>query len=260
MTDTHTTSQADLDAQTYQAYLDNGENKAAAARALGVNASTVADRIKRHQARHDQDTLADSRALDAAQAEQDAEYAADSEAERGEDPDESVTALLDDGEPGQPAVLPDPVHHGGVFARVEASSGLSPAEADAFARIAGEPRQAPVTEVAEAEGYEGPTCPTCNAVAYAFKGGHFTGCEYHKDPAQRGTRQAEPATAESQPAQTAEPAQDEPAKPAQAEKAYVAECERCGWHFSRPQARTTCQSERACQRRQDEKASAGTAA
>lgn len=81
MTTTQTTpTQAELDAQAYQALQDADGNATKAAAALGMARSTFQNRIKRHAVRAEQDTLADSRALDAAQAEQDAEYAADSEA------------------------------------------------------------------------------------------------------------------------------------------------------------------------------------
>jgi hypothetical protein len=49
------------------------------------------------------------------------------------------------------------------------------------------------------------------------------------------------------------------AAPAKPEKEYVTECVDCGFKFSRPQARKTCQSAKACKRRQDEKAAAAAA-
>ena len=121
MSATVTSTQADLDAIAYNMYLLCDRNKAETGRRLSLSASTVADRIKRHQARQAQDQA--------------------SEAETAEQ---------------APAELPDPVHNGDVFARIEADPevrairetevALSAAEADAFARIAGEARKAPVTE------------------------------------------------------------------------------------------------------------------
>ena len=157
-------AQAEIDADTHAAYVANGENKAATARALGINASTVADRVKRHLTRHEQDTLADSRALDAAQAAQDAEYAADSEASPYvADPDnptddELAAAIqrgLTDGSlvdaadwmaeheaetaEQAPAALPDPVHHGDVFARIETGDPEVRAIRETEAAFAGKP-------------------------------------------------------------------------------------------------------------------------
>jgi hypothetical protein len=51
-------------------------------------------------------------------------------------------------------------------------------------------------------------------------------------------------------AAAAEPQDVEPA----AKTERVTECERCGFHFTRPQARRVCQSEKACERRQAAKA------
>jgi hypothetical protein len=42
-------------------------------------------------------------------------------------------------------------------------------------------------------------------------------------------------------------------------KDYVTECVDCGFKFSRPQARRTCQSAKACQKRQDARAAAAAA-
>jgi hypothetical protein len=55
MTETTTTEQAEIDAQTYAAYIRNGESKAATGRELEVSASTVARRVERHLARAAQD-------------------------------------------------------------------------------------------------------------------------------------------------------------------------------------------------------------
>jgi hypothetical protein len=42
-------------------------------------------------------------------------------------------------------------------------------------------------------------------------------------------------------------------------KDYATECVDCGFKFSRPQARKTCQSAKACQKRQDARAAAAAA-
>src|SRR4051794_26488438 len=58
MTETTTTEQAKIDAQTYAAYIRNGESKAATSRELEVSASTVTRRVERHLARAAQDDAA----------------------------------------------------------------------------------------------------------------------------------------------------------------------------------------------------------
>lgn len=242
MTDTQTTtSQADLDAQTHQAYLDSGENKAAAARALGVSASTVANRVKRHQARHDQDTLADSRALDAAQAEQDTEYAADSE--QPETEQAAVTEVAEN----VTVIRPDAIDE--YVAQVNA--------------------EAAAAEAAGLDTYQGPVCPKCDAVAFAFKGGHQVGCDYgtvasaaahveasDQDVPDGGSQERIAELAEHAHDDHASEAEAEAPAPAESESEKVRYCVKCGFDFKRPQKRQTCQSDKACQRRQAEKTAA----
>jgi hypothetical protein len=146
----NTTTQAQLDADTYAAYQANGENKSETGRVLGIGASTVADRIKRHQARAAQD-------------------AADAETE------------------------------------AEAAVQDTPAGDDSGDQAADGTRE----------------------VEFA------------------GTREDEAGEPEADP---------EPAAPAKAEKVLATECEECGFKFSKPQVRKTCQSGKACKGRQDAKA------
>ncbi len=159
-------------------------------------------------------------------------------------------------------------------------------------------------EAAERGGYQGPVCPApkCNAVAYAFKAGHQTGCVFGAIPqpvpaAEFPVTVAEAAAYIEASGTTPEPdTMDDPAAqaardalmgqacgscgaeadrdgaevehlgncpdaaaagvtaPAGAEKVFAENCTRCGFRFPRPQVRQTCQSERACQRRQHEAA------
>jgi hypothetical protein len=141
-------------------FLATGEVKAAAARELGISASTVTERIRRHLARAAQDDAA---------------------------------------------------------TQAEATEQDAASQAEA-AGVATEPEAE--TEAADAQGRDG-----------------------HEHAAEAGDPQAPGAEAA-------------PAKP---EKEYVTECVDCGFKFSRPQARKTCQSAKACKRRQDEKAAAAAA-
>jgi transposase-like protein len=128
MTTAQALTQTELDAQAYDAYIRNGENRAATARELGIGATTAYDRIKRHLARQAQDAASEP---EQPQAETPAEPQADVFAEIlaidpemraieeaaaafadkpvTEDPDESVVALLEDGEPEQEQESPEPV-------------------------------------------------------------------------------------------------------------------------------------------------------
>lgn len=254
MTATQTlATQAELDTTAYDAYVRNGENKAAAGRELGLNASTVADRIKRHLARREQDTLADSLALDAEQAAQDAEYAADSEAAEQvteavfavdrpatEDPDESLVALLEDGEPDQPdsdvIAQPGPgqaedniVHAMVCGHEYDSPVELAPGQAvqcsaHGQTEIAGE--QEPEAALAAKAGYEGAVCPECDAIAYAYKGGHFTDCRYHKLNAAAAGHVAGPApAAEGAPEPDTE---DDPQAQAERDALMSQACGTCG--------------------------------
>jgi transposase-like protein len=222
-------TQAELDAMTYDMYVDQGQNKAAAARQMGISASTVADRVKRHSLRLAQDTLADSIALDAEQAAQDAEYAADSEAAEQapatEDPDESLVALLEDGEPKDDASEEDAALAGvrEEAAQVRAMGSVpNPNEAHAVAIKLHAGRK---------NADAGPVAVTVDDTVVAVT-------------------QRVDITGQDGEAAEATP------EPAKAEKVLVTECVRCGFHFSRPQARQTCQSDKACQRRQAAKVTA----
>jgi hypothetical protein len=161
MTSTATTSKAQTEADTYAAYLANGENKSKTGRVLGVGASTVADRIKRHLAR-----VAEAEAVEREAAEQ---------------------------------------------------AGLE--------ALAAEARALNEAQASEAE-MSGPRDV------------------YNKDGQFIGTEETVDIPGE-------EPAADVPAEPVK--PPLVSECTECGYHFSRPQRRQTCQSAAACTRRQEAK-------
>ena len=238
MTDTDTTTtQAALDAAAYQAFLDNGQNKAAAARHLGVNASTVADRIKRHQARQAQDQ-------------------AETDADRYEDPDDRATRIAEQRTAEDLAALRDD-----------------------YASEDGEPEQAPVTEVTTENGAR-VTVIRPDAIqefigqvnvgraaaeaAVAEEDAKVRAAGSVPNPnkdhaveiklaAQRRGAETAPAVEDEHDGHGHEAeAEAETAKPEKAERVTVTECVKCGFKFSRPQVRTTCQSAKACQRRQDE--------
>lgn len=164
---TATTAQADTDAETYQAYLENGVSKAATGRALGVKPATVAARIKRHLAR----------VAEAAEAPETEDTAAEAEPQAPETTEEAET--------------------------IEEAVKASEEAAGAGEAEGGEPEA------------EGDGAPVIRLV---------------------------PRPAES------------PAKE------LATECEKCGFEFSKPQARKTCRSESACKKRQEARAAAAAAA
>ena len=237
MTTTQAPTQTELDGRTYQAYLDNDQNKAATARALGVSASAVADRIKRHQARIEQDEAAD--------AAQGIEYAPAEPVT--EDPDESLVALLEQGDTEEAAALaavraeadqvramgsvPNPNEDHAVAIELHAASKRAEAEAAGLTAVTVD---GAVVAMVEHHDIAGPVDPEIAGILAAGAAGGLAAAAEQAGEVLAGATEA----------------------PAKAEKTLVTECVRCGFRFSRPQARQTCQSDKACQRRQAAKAGA----
>jgi hypothetical protein len=294
-TATAPSTQAATDAATHAAYLTNGESKAATARALGIQPGTVADRIKRHTARTAQDDAAEAPQVSPYVADPenptDAELAA--AVERGladgtliDSADWLAQQAAETADPAAatPAVtFEDAIFGilGGTMAAGEAYNQLTGAqdaqpepapEVDKIAEFAAQAN----AEAAERGGYQGTACPACHRVAFAFKGGHDVGCVFGSTPTPvpagefpvpvaiaAAYIEASGATAP----ETPEPAVEadgheghrhtaEAPATATAEGETVEDCVRCGFRFPRPQRRQTCQSERACQRRQAAKVTA----
>jgi hypothetical protein len=279
-------TQAQLDEMTYNMYVDASLNKAATAREMGISASTVADRVKRHSLRLAQADIEARENAEAAQAqdaagepargsdeywaEEDRQYAADSAA----GPHPVATISITDAIAGATRAANAAKEQRFASTLLGVMSGAVTVD-EAYSELTGEPvEQAPVTEVAEnvvvvrpgsisgfvaqataaateaavaaKAGYEGAVCPECDAIAYAYKGGHFTGCRYHKLNAAAAGHVAEvTASATEVPA-------EQPEQPAEGgQDGMVDHCIKCGWDFGHATTQQTCGSAKMCQRRQD---------
>jgi hypothetical protein len=194
---TSTAAQAATDVATYITWLQNHSNKAAAARELGIGASTVAERVKRHLAR-----------ADAAAAAQTAAAAAQ-------------TA----------AAEPAPVVAAGHYARNTVTGR------NVFV-LENSPEHGTV-KVRHLDGTE------CWGYPYAF----VSLTEDEELAAALDWSIAAGIVIEITDAAQLDKltaGETEAAQPAEC----VTECVTCGFHFSRPQRRRTCQSAAACLRRQ----------
>jgi hypothetical protein len=97
------------------------------------------------------------------------------------------------------------------------------------------------TATVEPEGEQAPGAPEAAAAEYAPAAAPAAEAGDHGDHDHGGDAPA------------AEAGDEKPAKD------YATECVDCGFKFSRPQARKTCQSAKACQKRQDARAAAAAA-
>jgi hypothetical protein len=334
-------TQAELDAATYAAYIRKGENKSATGRELGISASTVADRVKRHMARtaeaaagyedqaaEDEAAYRDGRPEDMTEEEAEvylAEVAAQDEAGESED----VFQRILDADPDLRAMQEPPSHapagtgieedfpHGGGedcdHAGVEcehdgcpcrctgcadsdedvpgsggedapgapelpaglnkddflayripcqsdgcgagayqACGGLGRGGARVLMGYAHPVRVADAKRLLAARELEAPQAegakPAADDDGPCGCAGHEHGPEDRED-SQSGTAADTTASGTAEAAAKAGPAAD-------GKDGYVTECADCGFTFSRPQRRRTCQSPKACKKRQKDRAAA----
>jgi hypothetical protein len=276
MTSTAAT-QAGLDAQAHGAVERNSGNKAAAARELGIGASTVAERVKRHLARAVQDTAVETPADEApavreAPAGLDADdqlaYTAECEArDCGALPGEPCISLNRDGEPvAQPWAHPRRI----AAAKADAAAGQAPVELDTSLG-GGEDCAHPGIEC-ESSGDCPCACAGCSGWAEDIPGSEIPGAAEDGEDADgtapdgSGTDAGADASADPEgrtvielaagPALGQDGGNAAAAEPAEAARVLVSECVKCGFAFSRPQRRQACQSAKACKDRQDKRAAA----
>lgn len=185
---TTTATQAQTDADTFATFIGADSNYSEAGRQLGVGASTVRDRVRRHLARQ---------AADAA-----------------------VPADV----PASETPLPDYTQWTG--AQLYTILGMDPASV--LPSVDLDAVRAEI-ERRKAAGLDDGSRDRVDAMN-------------RHTPKDRTGHAAEKAQAR---------AESKPAKDSKPEPERVTECVKCGFKFTKPQVRKTCQSDKACQRRQD---------
>lgn len=322
-------TQAELDEMTYSTYLDCGQNSAETARQMGISASTVTARVKRHAHRSTQDELAEIAGNASGEGQETAAIALVTA---------TVTALQDGGdaaelaakafreservaycalcavagsdgagvalheavadwlagtagpeqpaaEAGEPAGLPNEQNPGDSLAyRIACRNegcGAAPMEPcvspDREGTLVIQPWPHPVrvddakaqaAEAAQEEGIDFSEWTDAQLQAAAGIKKVQASSNFPALQAELGKRapvlpadgagpeDAAPGPGKDAHGQEGEPAPDAQPSPGADEKERVAECVNCGFKFTRPQVRKTCQSEKACKRRQEAKAGA----
>jgi hypothetical protein len=198
---TTTATQAQTDADTFATFIGADSNYSEAGRQLGVGASTVRDRVRRHLARQAADAAADVTT--------DVPAAQDTPAQNA---------------PADDTPVPDYTQWTG--AQLYTILGMDPA------RVLPSVDLDAVRAEIERRKAAGPDDGSRDRVD--AMNGHA--------PKDRTGHAAEKAQAR---------AESKPAKGSKPEPERVTECVKCGFKFTKPQVRKTCQSDKACQRRQD---------